>query len=318
MTTGAIVLFVGMLILLLLLVGYASGVGRRAHEEIPEVPTGNPSMERKVVATLAMLILSGLLLTGYAYYEPYRQVQATARQERIAMERGAESFSTLCISCHGIDGQGAQVPPPNDTVVAPALNRADMRPDPVTNPEAYKERYEYVVRTIHRGKGLIMPAWGRQDGGQLLDEQIHELALLITKGNTVIHGNQTAWEVAREKSREKIAHGAAEPTLPKVDDTGLSDAAKAGLSIFSGKAGCIGCHQIGAQGGVTGPSLTNIATVADTRKPGMDAAAYIDESIRQPNAFVVQGFPAGQMPAFGGLLTDAEIKNLQEYLLTRK
>lgn len=128
LSAGALVLFVGMLLLLLLLVAYASGVGRRAHQPIPDLPTGNPAMERKVVATLAMLILSGLLLTGYGYYEPYRQVTALARQERIGMERGAELYSALCISCHGIDGTGAQVPPPNDTVVAPALNRPDMRP----------------------------------------------------------------------------------------------------------------------------------------------------------------------------------------------
>ncbi|MGE3911252.1 MAG: c-type cytochrome [Chloroflexota bacterium] len=312
---GALVLFGGMLLLLLLLVLYASGVGRRAHEAIPEVPSGNPSMERKVVAILAMLIVSGLLLTGYAYYEPYRQQKALERQERLAIERGIENFTSLCIGCHGIDGRGAQVPPPNDTVVAPALNREDMRPK---DPEAYKERYNYVVRTIHRGKGLIMPAWGREDGGQLLDEQIHELALLITKGDTVIHGNQTAWEVAREVSREKIAHGAPEPVIPKVDDTGLSDEAKAGLSLFTGKAGCIGCHQIGSQGGVTGPPLTNIATVAETRKPGMDAQAYINESIHQPNAFVVPGFPAGVMPSFGTLLTEQEIQSIEAYLLTRK
>ena len=315
LSAGALVLFVGMLLLLLLLVAYASGVGRRAHEAIPDVPTGNPSMERKVVATLAMLILSGLLLTGYGYYEPIRQVTALERQERIAMERGAENFSSLCISCHGIDGGGAQVPPPNDTVVAPALNRADMRPK---DPEAYKERYEYVVRTLHRGKGLIMPAWGKQDGGQLLDEQIHELALLITKGDTVIHGTQTAWDVAREKSREKIAHGAPEPTIPKLDTAGLSPEALAGQGIFTGKAGCIGCHQIGSQGGVTGPPLTNIATVAETRKPGMDAAAYLDESIRQPNAFIVTGFSPGLMPSFQGLLTEDELKALEAYLLTRK
>ena len=266
-------------------------------------------------ATLAMLIVSGLLLTGYGYYEPYRQVAALERQERIAMERGAETFSSNCLSCHGIDGTGAQAPPPNDTVVAPALNRADMRPK---DPEAFKERYEYVMRTIHRGKGLIMPAWGKQDGGQLLDEQIHELALLITKGDTVIHGNQTAWDVAREKSREKIAHGAPEPTLPKFEDEGLTAEEKAGLALFTGKAGCIGCHQLGAQGGVTGPPLTHIATVGATRKPGTDAAAYIDESLRQPNAFVVTGFAPGLMPAFGALLTDAEIKALEAFLLTRE
>ena len=64
-------------------------------------------MERKVVATLALLILSGLMLTGYAFVEPRRQEEALARQERIGIHRGIENYTTLCMSCHGVDGNGA-------------------------------------------------------------------------------------------------------------------------------------------------------------------------------------------------------------------
>src|SRR5215213_5279668 len=129
LSAGAVVLFLAMVLLLGLLVAYASGVGRRAHEPIPDVPTGNPSMERKVVATLGLLIISGLLLTGYSFVEPRRQEEATKRQEAIAIHRGIENFTTLCIGCHGIDGTGALVPG-QQNLVAPALNRPDMRPDP--------------------------------------------------------------------------------------------------------------------------------------------------------------------------------------------
>ena len=52
LSAGAVILFIAMLLLLGLLVVYASGVGRRAHEA-SDVPTGNPSMERKVVVILA-------------------------------------------------------------------------------------------------------------------------------------------------------------------------------------------------------------------------------------------------------------------------
>src|SRR5215213_10204591 len=127
MSAGAVILFIAMVILLGMLVAYASGVGRRAHEPIGEVPTGNPSMERKVVAVLALLILSGLLLTGYAFVEPRRQDEALVRQERIGIHRGVENFTTLCIGCHGIDGNGAVVPGTNPPLVAPQLNRADLR-----------------------------------------------------------------------------------------------------------------------------------------------------------------------------------------------
>lgn len=315
MSAGAVILFIAMFLLLGLLVVYASGVGKRAHEDIEGVPTGNPSMERKVVATLGMMILSGLLLTGYSFVEPRRQVEALERQERIGITRGVEQYTSLCISCHGIDGQGAVVPGQDPPLVAPQLNREDLRPKEA---EAYTERYDYVVKTLHRGKGLIMPAWGREDGGSLSNEQIHELALFITKGDTMVNPSQTAWEHAREISREKIAHGAPEPELPRLDIEGLSADAQAGSTIFAGKAGCIGCHVVGSAGGVTGPTLTNIATVAETRKPGTSAEAYIEESIRNSGAFVAPGYAAGLMPSFQGILTDQEITQLVAFLMTRK
>ena len=316
LSAGAVTLVVGMLLLLGLLVAYATGVGRRAHIDDVEIPTGNPSMERKVVVILGLLIISGLLLTGYSFVEPGRQAAAADRRESISIERGIETFTTLCIGCHGIDGQGAVVPGRTDGTVAPQLNRPDMRPK---DPDEYKARYTYVFNTITRGKGEIMPHWGQSEGGPLLPEQINELALLVTKGDKVIKGNQTAWEVAKEISTEKIAHGAPEPETPKVSTEGLTDEEKLGAQLFAGKAGCVGCHTIGSTGGVTGPNLSLIANVAGARKPGMDAAAYIDESIKNPSAYVVPGFPDGVMPQnFTTILTPAELSAIEAYLLTRK
>jgi mono/diheme cytochrome c family protein len=315
LSAGALVLFAGMIVLLGMLVAYASGVGRRAHEDIPEVPTGNPSMERKVVATLGLLIVSGLLLTGYSFVEPRRQEQALARQEAIGIHRAIENYTTLCVSCHGVDGTGALVPDqPN--LVAPALNRPDMRPDP-NDKDAYTKQYDFVNKTIHRGRvGTPMPAWGRSDGGSLLDEQINELTLLIVKGETIIDG-KPAWERVAEVAKEKIAHGAPEPLRPTEDVSMLSPEAQAGGRIFTGKGGCIGCHNAGSGGGATGPNLSRIATDAATRKPGTDAAAYLSESIHDPQAFLVPGF-APIMPSFRGTLTEDEINQVVQFLLTKQ
>jgi mono/diheme cytochrome c family protein len=314
---GAVILFIAMLLLLGLLVAYASGVGKRAKEPIEEVPTGNPSMERKVVAILGLLIVSGLLLTGYSFVEDRRQAEALARQERIAIHRGIENYTTLCISCHGIDGTGAVVPGTDPPLVAPDLNRPYMRPDP-NDQDAFDEQYETVNKTIHRGRtGTPMPAWGREDGGSLLDEQIHELALLILKGDQVIEGNKTAWEVASETSKEKIAHGAPEPQLPTMDMTQLSPDEAAGARIFTGKGGCVGCHNAGSGGGATGPNLSHIATVGAERKPGMDAPTYIDESIHDPQAYIVSGYQP-VMPSFRGTLTEEEIDQVVQFLMTRQ
>jgi len=317
LSAGAVILFIAMLFLLGLLVAYASGVGRRAHQPIAEMPTGNPSMERKVVAILGLMILSGLLLTGYSFVEPRRQDEALTRQETRSIERGIDNFTTLCIGCHGVDGTGAVVPGTNPPLVAPALNRPDMRPDP-NDKDAYNERYNFVNKTIHRGRpGTPMPAWGRTDGGPLLDEQIHELTLLITKGDMKIEGNKTAWEVASEKSKEKIAHGAPEPTVPSVDLASLSPDEAAGAKIFTGKGGCVGCHNAGSGGGATGPNLSQVAINAETRKPGMDARSYISESIHDPQAFLVPGYPP-VMPSFRGTLTEEEINQVIAFLLTKK
>jgi len=321
-SAGAVVLFIAMLLLLGLLVGYASGVGRRAHEEAEEVPTGNPSMERKVVVVLGLLIASGLLLTGYSFVEPRRQQEATERQERIGIQRGIDNFTTLCLGCHNIDGTGAIVPGSDANgqtpLVAPALNRPDMRPDP-NDKDAYNKQYDFVNKTIHRGRpGTPMPSWGRTDGGPLLDEQIHELTLLILKGDTIIRDGKTAWTIAAEESKEKIAHGAPEPKTPTEDTAQLTPDQAAGSKIFTGKGGCVGCHNAGSGGGATGPNLSHIATEGATMKPGMDAPAYIEESIRSPQAFIVPGYPPVMPTNFSQVLTNDEIKQVIAYLLTKK
>ena len=55
---------------------------------------------------------------------------------------------------------------------------------------------------------------------------------------------------------------------------------------------------------------------AATRQPGLDADAYIKESIKTPGAFLVKGF-SPVMPAFGGL-SDGDIADIIEYMKTLK
>jgi mono/diheme cytochrome c family protein len=83
--------------------------------------------------------------------------------------------------------------------------------------------------------------------------------------------------------------------------------------------GCGACHTIaGVQGlgGAVGPQLTHIATDAATMEPGKSAEDYIRESILEPTAFTVPGFPAGVMPKIP--LTDDELNSIVAYLLTLK
>jgi len=315
-SSAAVTLVIGMLALLALLVIYAAGVGKRVHMPIEGVPTGNPAMERKVVAVLALTIVTGLLLVGYGFWEPTRQAVAADRQENRSIERAIDNYTTLCMGCHGVDGRGAVVPDSNPPRVAPQLNREDLRP---TDPDQYKDRYKFVYNTISRGRpGTPMPTWGKEDGGTLIAEQVYELALMITKGDKELQGTETVWDKIRAVAREKIAHGSPEPKVPEVELAAdcVGDC-KAGADIWKGKGACIGCHTINGVGGQTGPEQSHIATVGATRKPGVSAEDYIRESILQPNAFLVPGYPP-VMPSFQGVLSDKEIDQIITYFMTLK
>ena len=73
------------------------------------------------------------------------------------------------------------------------------------------------------------------------------------------------------------------------------------------------CHSTGEET-IIGPGLAGIYVRAGERI-SLDAEAYIEESIREPGAFVVDGFTAGLMPAFDDL-TASEITDMIAYLKT--
>lgn len=92
-----------------------------------------------------------------------------------------------------------------------------------------------------------------------------------------------------------------------------------GPAVFSAK-GCAACHVVssipGAVGAV-GPKLDGLASRAGTRIAGKPAKDYIKESIENPAAFVVEGYPAGLMPAnLKAGMSPEEFKDLVAFLET--
>jgi len=65
---------------------------------------------------------------------------------------------------------------------------------------------------------------------------------------------------------------------------------KAGEEIFKGKGTCEICHRIG-QKGTRAPDMAGIGASAAKRKPGMSATAYLIESLVDPAAHLVTGYP---------------------------
>ncbi len=65
---------------------------------------------------------------------------------------------------------------------------------------------------------------------------------------------------------------------------------RAGERIFKEKGTCEICHRIG-QKGTRAPDLAGVGAHAAKRKPGMSATAYLVESLLDPAAYLVPGYP---------------------------
>jgi cytochrome c551/c552 len=87
-----------------------------------------------------------------------------------------------------------------------------------------------------------------------------------------------------------------------------------GRLLFAAK-GCIGCHthrSIANARMQIGPDLTDLASRAGTRVPGLDARDYVRQSLREPGAYRVAGYSV-RMPDLH--LSDEEIASLSAFLL---
>ncbi len=84
-------------------------------------------------------------------------------------------------------------------------------------------------------------------------------------------------------------------------------------------AGCRLCHSLDPGVTLVGPSFAGIAARAATRVPGLSAEEYLRQSILEPNAYVVPGFPTGQMVQnLGDILSEEQVDDLVAFLLTFK
>jgi hypothetical protein len=88
-----------------------------------------------------------------------------------------------------------------------------------------------------------------------------------------------------------------------------ADMVKVGREIMEGKGICLTCHTIGKSGALRFPGLAGIGASAKSRVAGLSDVEYFAQSLYEPTAFVVPGFPPAMppvnQPPIG--LTDQEI-----------
>ena len=94
-----------------------------------------------------------------------------------------------------------------------------------------------------------------------------------------------------------------------------SDPIARGMQVYREK-NCASCHQIGSDGGAAGPPLGHIGTVAVTRKPGTSADDYIRESLLDPGAYVVPGYPDTMPRGLTRGLSRDDLDDLVRFLLS--
>lgn len=139
-------------------------------------------------------------------------------------------------------------------------------------------------------------------------------ALIAQEAGQVVEAKPTEPPpVLSELTPEQIYAG-----LPPDLATAVTSADIAQAPLLATTKGCIGCHDLDPNKVMTGPTWHNVGDTAITRVPGESPAEYLHQSIVNPNAFVVPGYPANIMPqTFGDQLTTQELGDMIAYLLSQ-
>lgn len=253
---------------------------------------------------LLLVLITSTILVVYGFNEDKRMNSYAKEQDAQAIEVGAALFENNCSGCHGLTGQG--IPG-----LCPPLNDRSFFTDRLKEVGWSGSLEDYIVATVSSGRLVstrpdkyagngkpAMPAWSDQYGGPLREDQIRYIAKFVLNWQATALQQVKLAEVVSPVSNDPVVRGEA---------------------VFKSN-GCIGCHTLGSiSSGTVGPNLTHIGTVGATRKPGMSAADYVKESILNPNAYVVQGFPQSVMPQnFSQVIKPDDLSDLIAFLVAQK
>ena len=225
---------------------------RRRRVEVPETGSeqevdlpltqGNG---RKLLFGVVLIIETFLLMIAYAANEPGRQEAAAAVQHDFLVERGAHSYVSLCMSCHGLEGRGFLGRWAGSLHWATAQYRGvpDRRYPPTTRKPSRRHALSSTRRSRTGREDTPMVGWGLENGGPLNYEMINELVALIMSGE---------WEmVAHFAEVESLATPTAQPTESEEE-----------LGKVLTVNVCGACHAIDGTDavGVAAPALDGIAS----------------------------------------------------------
>lgn len=174
------------------------------------------AVQRLATVVIIGLVALSTILVLYAADEPNRIVEADKQQQDIEVERATANYIQYCLACHGPAGEGYEEgtgrvgAPLGGNTSATLLNQEGINAQGTPYPGGLDARREYLSKTIHNGRGNIMPAWGQENGGQLNDEQIEELVTMIMH----VDWNEVYNEAVETAGGYPTVAPTAEPTVP--------------------------------------------------------------------------------------------------------
>jgi cytochrome c len=140
------------------------------------------------------------------------------------------------------------------------------------------------------------------------------LFLLITGFFLYEFLDATGAEVALREVTPSADGLTAESYLPEVNRL-LAGADAARGARWVEEYGCVACHRLAGNTRIA-PNWQGIAARAAERRPPLTAAAYLYESLTQPEAYVVPDYLPSMPADYDSRLTEAQIGDIIAYLLT--
>jgi mono/diheme cytochrome c family protein len=244
------------------------------------------NLDKKILVGAATIFAVLGMIGGYFVIQgdasPLRQgglrAAAVEHQLRLDVRRGKEQYANLCYDCHGRDGKGGTTPEGKTLPGRPLNTTGNKAANLASDPAALAQRRSQIETTIHRGRDnppgqYDMPAWGRDEGGQLSDWQVKQLADLI------MYGTDDDWaDIAHIRQEHDEKHEVAEkipppPPIPSGRDVAI--------------AYCTACHAVNAGQNSVLPQAPNLADwIAAGSKPRPENAPLVALSQTDPEWLV--------------------------------
>ncbi len=313
--------------------------------------TGDSSCERPrrrgALIMLGVMAVIFTVLSVFSFLKSRGQVTPdTITYGTYTADQGKRVFQAYnCMGCHTMVGNGAYLGPdltreyalagpawlaaflpsaggwPTAAAVRTQLANPQLQAaESIASMDAYLQKYPGAADRIERrgGTDSRMPnlPFSKDEVGQLI---------AYLKYTSAMHteGWPPKVQVQGMDRRLRLAHGAdAVPTTAVLTGVAavkppeaMAEPAVVGAQLAK-DYGCVACHAPDTKrlvgpgwGGLYGGNVK----LADGSSVLADDA-YLSESIRQPDAQIVEGFPPGVMPAYSTLLKDDEVKAIVSYI----